>query len=184
MKLSQLARFVAATCLILALSACVSGEGKTVGSTTSPNAEVSEEHPLDARGVTACSVLGSEQLAKAGMDSGSAVDGSNAIATSCTWTAVDRTGAINLVINVNNSLELIAAPRREMKSFTDFTLRGLPAVREGSQESSICTVYVQIAPSQVFVVEASTHSADLSVRPCEIAEHTASAVIDSLSSRS
>jgi hypothetical protein len=184
MKSPQVVRFLAATCLIFALSACASGQGKTAGSTTLPNGDASQEHPLDARGITACSVLGPEQLATAGMDVGSAVDRSNAIATSCTWMAVDRTGAINLVINVNNSLELIAAPRREMKEFTDFTFRGLPAVREGSQESSICTVYVQIASSQVFVVEASTHSADLSVRPCEMAEQTAGAVIDSLSSRS
>jgi hypothetical protein len=91
---------------------------------------------------------------------------------------------MDLLVNVNNSLELIAGPRREMKDFTDFELRGFPAVREGAPDASICSVYVQIAPSQVFVVEASSRLADLSVRPCNIAEHTASAVIDSLSSRS
>jgi hypothetical protein len=118
------------------------------------------------------------------MDSSTASDRSSRIATVCDWNAIDRTGSLSLVINVEQPLSLILAARDDVKEFHEFELRRYDAVREGGREQSECAIYVGIARSQVFVVEVSTRSTDKTVRPCEIAEHTASAVIDSLSSRS
>lgn len=140
--------------------------------------------PLDARGRSACSVLAREQLASVSMDSTTAVDRSNSIATACGWKAIDGSGSMTLVINVDQPLELILAARGVVNQFEEFELRGYRAVREGGRDQSLCSVYVGIAESQVFVVEMGTRSTDVTVRPCDVAQMGAEAVLDSLSSRS
>jgi len=91
---------------------------------------------------------------------------------------------MTLVINVDQPLELILAARGVVNQFEEFELRGYRAVREGGRDQSLCSVYVGIAESQVFVVEMGTRSTDVTVRPCDVAQMGAEAVLDSLSSRS
>jgi hypothetical protein len=120
----------------------------------------------------------------ANIDAATASDQSNAIATECDWKTADGATALSFLINVNNSLDLILGSGHARKNLQEYRIHGYPAVREGSPGDSACAVYVEVAPSQVFLVDVTTRAPESSVRPCEIAERGASAVIDSLSSRS
>jgi hypothetical protein len=91
---------------------------------------------------------------------------------------------MTLSLNVETSFDLLYRSRDVVEGFTEFSLRGFPAVREGAEGSSTCTVYVRVADSQVFSLEVGTRAPASVAEPCGIAEPLAAAVIDSLSSRS
>jgi len=91
---------------------------------------------------------------------------------------------MTLTLNLDTSFDLVYTSREVIDGFAEISVRGFPGVREGPPGSSICTVYTAVADTQVFAVEVNSGSTDLAVRPCEVAEHAAGAVIDSLSSRS
>jgi len=139
--------------------------------------------PLDATGSSACSMLGPPDLNAIRLNPQTAVDGSNAIASACTWESSDGQESLTLVLNVNTSFELLYAARDSADAFVELTIRGHPAVRENPSDSAICTVHVALAPTQLFSAEFSTSATDRPVRSCESAESAAGAVVDAIAAR-
>lgn len=117
------------------------------------------------------------------MSPSTAVDSTNEIASSCSWKSPDGLEALRLVINVDTGVDLLYAGRDTVGAFHEFSIEGHPAVREEPADSAICTIYVVLAPRQIFSVEFSTSATDRPVRSCESAESAAGAVVDAIAAR-
>jgi hypothetical protein len=137
--------------------------------------------PLDATGIEACAVLAPDQLAAAEFDPRTILDESTGQATSCSWRSADGADVVRLSINVNSWVELIYASEGEIADITPFSLAGYPAVREGTDESTVCAIYTAIAETQVFTVDMTSRSG---VGLCTRAERIGQALVAALAARS
>jgi hypothetical protein len=126
-------------------------------------------------------MLGPQELARLEVaDSG--MDESNDLSTSCVWRSADRAIAITLDVTVDSPMERVYRALEVVGPPQNFELRGHRAAREGAPNSSICTVYVELAENQVASAEVSMRSVPGTA--CGKSEQALSFVIDSLSSRS
>jgi hypothetical protein len=181
------ARLILAFALLVVAGCGASAASGTEGNKTSPTTSAvaaSIEKPLDVRGRAVCSILTPQQLAALRMDATSALDDSNELSGSCRWKSPSGDEVVTVDMTATSGIERAYAALEVVGDSERFDIDGYPAVREGAYDSSICTVYVGVAEMQAISVQVSSRSLDSSVKPCNIAERTASAVIDSLSSRS
>jgi len=135
---------------------------------------------LDARGVSACSVLGESTLPRVGLDPTTSQDKSNAVASACAWDSADRRETMMLVINVSFDIDLVAGAGGTVR---EFRLDGHRAVQEEPPGSRICTIYAELAENQIVSAEFASSATDRPVESCAKAEQIVRGVIGSLSAR-
>jgi len=183
--MSCFARLRAAGWVLVALIAAGCSTESAGRDTASATQAGRAERPIDVRGRSACSLLDADQLRVASMEPTTAVDKSNSLATACLWKSRDGVEAVYLVVSVNSPMERVYQALEAAGPPQNLDLRGHRAAREGTDKTSGCTVYVELAENQIASAEVSSRSVSPGPRAaCEIAQGVLESLIDSLSSHS